>query len=187
MTASLQDSHVYICKRSVLDALQLKTHFDSFKDEFFPWLCKIHRHRLRREKYGHGKHIVFYPWRFEEYSDFITVLNPFKGTTTIQALALQHSTTHLNGHQVHHHHTIPSLKPIKPSPVQASRTSTPRSIPTSPISSDDQEGEYASLKVGLILHRAANGFAARVNNIHSYMQANKHVCGFLQDFYPLFF
>jgi translation initiation factor eIF-2B subunit gamma len=116
------------------------------------------------------------PWCFKEHSDPVAVLNPFKGTT-IQALALQHSTTHVNGHKTHHN-AIPLLKPMKLSPVQASRTDTPRSIPTSPISSDGQEGEYASLRVGLVLHRVADGFAARVNNIHSYMQANKHVCGF---------
>lgn len=54
LSSSFQDSHVYVCRRSVLDVLHEKTHFDSFREEFIPWLCKIQYQRTRREKYGHG-------------------------------------------------------------------------------------------------------------------------------------
>lgn len=50
-----QDSHVYVCRRSVLDLLQEKKHFDSFREEFIPWLCKVQYQRKKREKYGSSK------------------------------------------------------------------------------------------------------------------------------------
>lgn len=49
-----QDSHVYVCKRSVLDALELKARFDSIREEFIPWLCKPQYQKTRRQKYGQG-------------------------------------------------------------------------------------------------------------------------------------
>lgn len=52
MSSRYQDSHVYVCRRSVLDLLQEKPHFDSFREEFIPWLCKVPFQRRRREKYG---------------------------------------------------------------------------------------------------------------------------------------
>ncbi|KAF5391912.1 hypothetical protein D9757_001749 [Collybiopsis confluens] len=67
-----QDSHVYVCRRSVLDLLQEKKHFDSFREEFIPWLCKVQYQRRKREKYG-------------------LVLNPVTNVDT-QDVALKHST-----------------------------------------------------------------------------------------------
>ncbi|KAJ4488435.1 UDP-3-O-glucosamine N-acyltransferase [Lentinula aciculospora] len=67
-----QDSHVYVCRRSILDLLQEKKHFDSFREEFIPWLCKIQYQRTKREKYGH-------------------ILNPVTNLVT-QDVSLKHST-----------------------------------------------------------------------------------------------
>ncbi|KAJ3997526.1 UDP-3-O-glucosamine N-acyltransferase [Lentinula boryana] len=67
-----QDSHVYVCRRSILDLLHEKKHFDSFREEFIPWLCKIQYQRTKREKYGH-------------------ILNPITNVIT-QDVALKHST-----------------------------------------------------------------------------------------------
>ncbi|KIK63669.1 hypothetical protein GYMLUDRAFT_40749 [Collybiopsis luxurians FD-317 M1] len=67
-----QDSHVYICRRSVLDLLQEKKHFDSFREEFVPWLCKVQYQRRKREKYG-------------------PILNPITNAVT-QDVSLKHST-----------------------------------------------------------------------------------------------
>ncbi|GAW10584.1 UDP-3-O-glucosamine N-acyltransferase [Lentinula edodes] len=67
-----QDSHVYVCRRSVLDLLQEKKHFDSFREEFIPWLCKVQYQRTKREKYGH-------------------ILNPVTNVIT-QDVSLRHST-----------------------------------------------------------------------------------------------
>ncbi|KAF9461333.1 UDP-3-O-glucosamine N-acyltransferase [Collybia nuda] len=72
MSSRLQDSHVYICKRSVLDVLHERGHFDSFREEFVPWLCKVQYQRTRKEKYGR-------------------VLNS-NDNAPLQALALKHST-----------------------------------------------------------------------------------------------
>lgn len=72
LSSSLQDSHVYVCRRSVLDLLHIKRHFDGFRQEFLPWLCRVQYQRAKREKYKH-------------------VLNPVIDTTS-QRLALRHST-----------------------------------------------------------------------------------------------
>ncbi|KAF9045694.1 nucleotide-diphospho-sugar transferase [Hymenopellis radicata] len=71
MSSRYQDSHVYVCRRSVLDLLQEKPHFDSFREEFIPWLCKVPFQRRRREKYS-------------------SILNPTTNAPT-QITALQHS------------------------------------------------------------------------------------------------
>ncbi|KAH9485327.1 putative translation initiation factor eIF-2B subunit gamma [Psilocybe cubensis] len=52
LSASLKDSHVYVCRRYVLDLLHEKPHFLSLKEEFFPWLCKLQYRRSKRVKYG---------------------------------------------------------------------------------------------------------------------------------------
>lgn len=55
LSSSFRDSHVYVCRRTVLDVLQQKSHFDSLREEFIPWLCKPQYQKTRREKYGNGK------------------------------------------------------------------------------------------------------------------------------------
>ncbi|KAJ3932687.1 MAG: UDP-3-O-glucosamine N-acyltransferase [Lentinula lateritia] len=72
LSSRYQDSHVYVCRRSVLDLLQEKKHFDSFREEFIPWLCKVQYQRTKREKYGH-------------------ILNPITNVIT-QNVSLRHST-----------------------------------------------------------------------------------------------
>ncbi|PPQ89533.1 hypothetical protein CVT25_012205 [Psilocybe cyanescens] len=52
LSTFLKDSHVYVCRRYVLDLLHEKPHFISLKEEFFPWLCKIQYRRSKRVKYG---------------------------------------------------------------------------------------------------------------------------------------
>ncbi|KAG6372349.1 UDP-3-O-glucosamine N-acyltransferase [Boletus reticuloceps] len=57
LSSRFQDSHVYVCKRELLDALQRKTELDSLREDFLPWLCKVHYQATRRLKYGRGKEI----------------------------------------------------------------------------------------------------------------------------------
>lgn len=52
ISQSLVDSHVYVCKRSVLDLLHKKDQYDSFREEFLPWLCKIQHSQAKRERYS---------------------------------------------------------------------------------------------------------------------------------------
>ncbi|KAG6333563.1 hypothetical protein ID866_5525 [Astraeus odoratus] len=51
-SSKLQDSHVYVCKRGILDLLQQKTELDSFREDFLPWLCKLQYQKVRYMKYG---------------------------------------------------------------------------------------------------------------------------------------
>jgi len=44
----------------------------------------------------------------------------------------------------------------------------------SPVDGDEGEDAPASLRVGLIVHRASAGYAARANNLHSYLELNRH-------------
>ena len=53
MSAGMLDTHVYVCRRSVLDVLQEKSSLDSLREEFIPWLCKLQYSRSKRTKYGH--------------------------------------------------------------------------------------------------------------------------------------
>ncbi|KAI0305785.1 UDP-3-O-glucosamine N-acyltransferase [Multifurca ochricompacta] len=72
LSSQYTDSHVYVCKRSILDILHQKSTFDSFREEFLPWLCKIQYQKTKQEKYGR-------------------VLRPIQANAT-HALALRHST-----------------------------------------------------------------------------------------------
>ncbi|KAG1895562.1 UDP-3-O-glucosamine N-acyltransferase [Suillus fuscotomentosus] len=84
LSSMLLDSHVYVCKRAVLDLLARKTRFDSLRDDFFPWLCKLQYQSTKQEKYA------------------------------------------------------------------------------------------TSIRIGIIIHRADDGFAIRVNNLPAYLEANRH-------------
>ncbi|KAH8828298.1 UDP-3-O-glucosamine N-acyltransferase [Flagelloscypha sp. PMI_526] len=71
LTSKYTDSHIYVCKHVVLDALAEKHSFDSVRQHFFPWLCKVQYQKAKLEKYGH-------------------ILTPSKKPS--QSLALHHST-----------------------------------------------------------------------------------------------
>ncbi|KAK1224475.1 Translation initiation factor eIF-2B subunit gamma [Marasmius sp. AFHP31] len=74
LSTKFQDSHVYVCRRSVLDLLHEKEHFESLREEFIPWLCKIQYQRVKQEKYAR-------------------ILSPITNALT-QSLALGHSSLH---------------------------------------------------------------------------------------------
>jgi translation initiation factor eIF-2B subunit gamma len=125
LSLNFQDSHVYVCRRSLLDLLQEKSRFDSFREEFIPWLCKIQYQRLKRRKYGPG-------------------LCKDADTLSSYSTALEHSTL-LDSRDNSH----------------------------APAS---DEGNTASLKVGLILHRED---AIRVHNLPSFVEINRRVWNLL--------
>jgi len=52
LSSALEDSHIYVCRRTVLDLLHAKLHFSSLREEFFPWLCTIQYQLPKRIKYG---------------------------------------------------------------------------------------------------------------------------------------
>ncbi|KAH9892742.1 UDP-3-O-glucosamine N-acyltransferase [Cubamyces lactineus] len=147
LSASFRDSHVYVCRRTVLDALQAKHHFESLKEEFIPWLCKPQYQRTRREKYGN-------------------VLSPVTNNLS-QALALKHSTLHLPARK----------QRLRRSAAGSDDDEHLRSVVPSPVEQDDEEATEPSLRVGLIAHRASSGFASRANNLHTYLELNRFFLG----------
>lgn len=50
-----------------------------------------------------------------------------------------------------------------------------RSLAPSPIGSDDEDFLGASNRIGLVVHKAEAGYAARSNNLHSYLDLNMRV------------
>lgn len=108
MSSKLQDSHVYVCKRQVLGVLQQKGDFESLREDFFPWLCKLQYQKTRQLKYGN-------------------VLGNLEG-----------------------------------------------SEPSSPDEGHEDPSVTGSLRVGIVIHRAKDGFCIRANDLPSYLEANRH-------------
>ncbi|EKM54376.1 uncharacterized protein PHACADRAFT_174871 [Phanerochaete carnosa HHB-10118-sp] len=138
MSASLQDAHVYVCKRSVLDILQEKSDFDSFREEFIPWLCKPQYSSRKRAKYAN-------------------ILNPPANTST-HHMSLEHSTTYIPSHT---HSVREHLR-------EDIRTAT-----SSPVDLTERD-ESVSLRVGIVIHRSSEGYAARVNTLQNFLDLNRH-------------
>lgn len=117
LSSRFQDSHVYVCKREVLDLLQLKMKFDSLREDFFPWLCKLQHQKTRSTKYG-------------------AIFGDPKST-----------------------------------------------VPIFPEDGYESPSATRSLRVGLLIHRAEEGYCIRANNLPSYLETNRH---FVNDaFYTL--
>jgi translation initiation factor eIF-2B subunit gamma len=93
-------------------------------------------------------------------------------TNSSQSSALRHSTLYKSLCVHSAHPVVPSPREIKESALSQRTSSDP---------SDDFK-ELSSLRVGLIIHRAKDGFAVRANNIHSYLESNRHVCIHLSTF-----
>jgi translation initiation factor eIF-2B subunit gamma len=131
--------------------LQQKPHVDSFREEFFPWLCKIQYQRRKREKYNR-------------------VLSPIANVLP-QSLALRHSTLK--------HSTLEHTKEVNFSPTASPYLgNVPLSGPPSATDSEDDDTNSASLRIGVIIHLVCNGYAMRANNLQSYLALNRH---FLAD------
>lgn len=99
----------------------------------------------------------------------LLVLNPITNAAS-QGLAIRHSTLH--------------TKPLDDRPQRLS-SSLPadegqneeqmRSVVPSPVDEDEGEDAPASLRVGLLVHKGSAGYAARANNLHAYLELNRHV------------
>jgi len=137
------DSHVYVCNRSILDVLHQKSTFDSFREEFLPWLCKIQYQKTKQEKYGR----------------VLRSITVNEG----HALALRHSTLFGGSVIVQDSSSrgsgSPSLKP------------TPFSVPSSPTHLGVGDEPLSSLRIGIVVHDT--GFAGRVNNIATLLEMNR--------------
>jgi translation initiation factor eIF-2B subunit gamma len=140
---------VYVCRRSVLDAILEKIHLDSFREEFLPWLCKIQYQKLKRRKYSRcllslfvilitsSAHFFFPPGFYPEAYAQLS-----------QSVALQHSTLLNLGAENDN-----ALSP----------------------NSDTEVDISAGLKVGVVLHHLDTGFGIRVHDLYSYIEVNRRV------------
>ncbi|EIW82942.1 UDP-3-O-glucosamine N-acyltransferase [Coniophora puteana RWD-64-598 SS2] len=148
LSKKLQDSHVYVCKRSVLDVLQQKRHLDSLKEDFFPWLCKVQYQATKRGKYGHTLGVV--------------------SNSASHSMSMKHSTLYTD---VPKARAFLDVRSHASSPAPQSEIGL--SQPPSPTGSDDDESITVSLRIGLHVHRADSGYAVRTNNLQAYLEANR--------------
>ncbi len=91
LSSNFQDSHVYVCRRSILDILQEKPYYDSFREDFIPWLCKVQYQKLKRKKYGHSQFSSFFLLVLT-YAWFRLALCTETNGSLSQSTALHHST-----------------------------------------------------------------------------------------------
>ncbi|KZV63026.1 hypothetical protein PENSPDRAFT_657664 [Peniophora sp. CONT] len=152
LSTALQDSHVYVCRHAVLDALALKPHFESFNKEFIPWLCKLQYQRTKQRKYGH-------------------VFKPDNDTTT-QTLALRHATLSL---AARHQAEEWDARSDDGSPSAAATSFMAASAPSSPIDHDDDTQVKPSLRIGLRVHKGS--LAGRANTLPALLELNRHFLG----------
>lgn len=108
------------------------------------------------------------------------VLNPITNTAPANALALQHSTLHSAYPKRSKHRRV---APASPAHSTHSHSTPKASQPSSPThDSDEEPEEEPSLRIGLILHRLADGYAARANDPWNYMELNRMVrCHFASE------
>jgi len=94
------------------------------------------------------------------------VLSPLTNVLP-QSLALRHSTLK---HSTHEHtnevHFSPTASPYL--------GNVPLSGPPSATDSEDDDTNSASLRIGVVIHRALDGCAMRANNLQSFLALNRH-------------
>ncbi|KAI0308713.1 UDP-3-O-glucosamine N-acyltransferase [Amylostereum chailletii] len=148
VSSKYQDSHVYVCKRAVLDVLHLKSNFESFREEFIPWLCKLQYQRAKQQKYG----------------------RVFKHTSnhSVQTLALRHSTLFSGPTKVKY------LETGSPSDSPSQRAAS-LSMPSSPIEANSEDPPILSLRVGVVIHE--DGFIGRANTLVGFLELNRKFLG----------
>lgn len=149
LTNRLQDSSVLVCHRSVVELLQKKRKLESLGKGFLPWLCKINHRRSKKEAYKTRKQsLVFSAVPQADLS--LPVLQQYRKMPTL-ANALKHST--LNE---------PNTITYKEDPEDDGEVTTDHG---------------PSTRVGLVVHKAGDGIAARANNLYSYLDINRRVSG----------
>ena len=149
LSSAFQDSHVYVCRRYVLDLLHEKQQFTSLREEFFPWLCTIQYQRVKRARYGQSS---FFINQFVPRLIYKAELSSPNGLTS-QRLSLQHST-------------LLPLMSMKENGLNSSVSASP-----TPSGHD----EYVGLKIGVVIHYHEVESATRVNTLHNFYEINKRV------------
>lgn len=167
LSSKYQDSHVYICRENVLRVLSEKQHMDSFREEFFPWLCKIQYQHMKRIKYEKCQYLDLPPWRPSDTLVYCADLSPQTHTLS-QGLALRHSTLQTSSNEYAKAATFsPTASPF------LRNVSLPG--PPSDNDSDEDDTLSSSLRVGIVLHQARDGYVARANTLQSFLALNRNV------------
>lgn len=89
----------------------------------------------------------------------LSALNPKSLNDIPQSSALEHATLHSDLLSAY---DIPE-------------ETRPGSAISSPVGDSSSHTETSSLRVGVIVHRAASGYTARANTLHTYLELNRHV------------
>ncbi|PFH46388.1 hypothetical protein AMATHDRAFT_77696 [Amanita thiersii Skay4041] len=100
LLANYEDSHVYVCCRSVLTILHEKKHHVSLREEFLPWLCKLQYRVSKKQRYLQSLQ-----------------------STLLQRTASQHSTVRRSIHQRGSDQKVPVT--VLPSATMLSGTGQP--------------------------------------------------------------
>lgn len=150
LSSAFQDSHVYVCRRYVLDLLHEKQQFTSLREEFFPWLCTIQYQRVKRARYGQS---LFFINQFVLRLIYKAELSSSNGLTS-QRLSLQHSTL------------LPLISTVEDNVLNSS-------VPASPTPSEHDD--CVGLKIGVVIHHHEVESATRVNTLHNFYEINKRV------------
>ena len=141
---------MYVCRRYVLDLLHEKQQFTSLRDEFFPWLCTVQYQRVKRVRYRQSS---FFIDRFAFRLIHKAELNSSNSLTS-QRLSLQHSTL------------LPSMSTAEGNIDRLNSSTSP---------APSEHDNYASLKMGVIVHHHEVESAIRVNTLHNFYEINKRV------------
>ena len=153
LSSAYQDSHVYVCRRYILDLLHEKQQFASLREDFFPWLCTIQYRRVKRARYGQSLYCII-PFVLRLICK--AELSSPNGLTS-QRLSLQHST----------------LLPFLPLVSTVEKNKMNSSVPASPTPSEHHD--YVGLKIGVVIHHHEVESATRVNTLHNFYEINKRV------------
>lgn len=146
LTNKLQDSNVLVCHRSVLELLQKKRKLESLSKGFLPWLCKINHRRSKKEAY-----------KTRVLSFLISTLAP---------------GAYLSRPVLQSHRKMPTLaNALKHSTLNEPGTVTYKEEDDGRITTN----HGPSTRVGLTVHKAGDGIAARANNLYSYLDINRRV------------
>lgn len=140
----------------------------SFREEFFPWLCKVQYQRIKRNKYDRSRCCIK-PSKYTASKCFVApkVLSP-ASIALSQSTALRHSTLQ----PITHEHASATFSPTASPYLGTMALSAPPSV----TDSDNEDAVPMSLRIGVVIHKATDGYVARANNLQSFLSLSRHVC-----------
>lgn len=153
VTTRFADSHVYVCRRSVLTVLAEKLTLESIREDLIPFLCKLQYRKGKRFRWEPS--IFVSPWK-QCHTNVVFPLNAVLNDAT----------------------NIPSHHPPSrgSSSWRSATTSRASSAPASPLFFETPNLPLSRLRCGVVFHKLHQGLAARANTIKAYTDLNRLVC-----------